>query len=448
MTEDLVFPSNFLWGVSTSAHQFEGGNDLNQWSEWEQRGGVHTGERSGRACNWWVDPEPDFDLAKGLGLNALRLSVEWSRVEPREGHWDDRALERYRTMLTALRSRGIRPWVCLHHFTHPLWFERRGGFRASDSPRRFERFARHVAEGLGDVCSDWVTFNEPNVYLAQGYQIGEFPPGRRGDTLGLFDAMRNMRRAHAAAYRTIHTMRTGAQVGFTQNLFLFDPVRPRSRLDRFVTAIPELAYNHAFLDAVAFGRFPGLLGRVLPAESAARGTLDYVGINYYGRFRIAFDPWVPGELCVRRVVPTDAPQGDHGHAGAYCECVPDGIATLVERVAAIGKPIYVLENGVPDATDRIRPWLIAQTTRALHGAIQRGVDVRGYFHWSLVDNFEWAEGWKLRFGLIAMDPVSQQRTPRPSASLYGAIARANALRRQDVERYVGSTTYRMTGSTM
>ncbi len=144
VTSSLCFPPNFLWGVSTAAHQVEGGNDNNQWSAWEAAGRIKSGDRCGRACDWWVDAERDFDLARDIGVNALRLSVEWSRIEPEEGRWDSTAIQRYREMLQALHERGIQPMVCLHHFTHPLWFEKKAGFLGTDASRLFERFTHHV----------------------------------------------------------------------------------------------------------------------------------------------------------------------------------------------------------------------------------------------------------------------------------------------------------------
>jgi beta-glucosidase len=158
------FPEGFLWGVSTAAHQVEGSNHNNQWSDWEAAGRIRSGEFSGNACDWWNNAERDFDLAQEMGLNALRLSVEWSRIEPQRDHWDTAALKRYRTMLEALRQRKIQPMVCLHHFTHPRWFEQKGAFLAPDAAERFELFTRRVVEELGDLCRHWVTFNEPNVY--------------------------------------------------------------------------------------------------------------------------------------------------------------------------------------------------------------------------------------------------------------------------------------------
>src|SRR5215831_18968810 len=175
-----MFPADFLWGVASSSHQVEGGNINNQWFAWEQKGRIKSGEEVGLACDWWRNAEQDFDRARDLGVNALRLSLEWSKIEPEESRWDETALRRYREMLMALQARGIRPFVTLHHFTNPLWFESQGGFIAPESVRLFQRFTHRVVVALGDLCRDWTTFNEPNVYAALGYFLGEFPPGRKG----------------------------------------------------------------------------------------------------------------------------------------------------------------------------------------------------------------------------------------------------------------------------
>src|SRR5579872_5105875 len=210
-------PGDFYWGVATSAHQVEGGMRNNQWALWERLGRIRSGDRADRAIDWWRDSEIDFDLAQQLGVNALRLSVEWSRIEPQEGMWDGAAIRRYQDMLAALRRRGIRPFVTLHHFTNPLWFEEQGGFLHENSVRQFERFTQKAVEAFGEFCTDWATFNEPNVYVALGYQVGIFPPGRRGHMIPAAQVTRTMCRAHAAAYRMIHSMQADASVGWAQH---------------------------------------------------------------------------------------------------------------------------------------------------------------------------------------------------------------------------------------
>jgi beta-glucosidase len=434
----LSFPADFLWGVATASHQYEGDNTNNQWYVWERAGFIKTGEVSGRACDWWKNAERDFDLARQMGLNALRLSLEWSRIEPRPGEWDARALARYRQMLQGLRERGIEPMVTLHHFTHPIWLEGRGGFLMPHVVEHFMEYTRRVVEALGDLCDFWCTINEPNVYSIRGYQIGGSPPGRRGDVVSAIRTQANMARAHAAAYREIHRLQPTARVGWAHHFNTFDPARPAHPLDRMIAGLQDAGFNEFFPRAVLTGRAGFPFSIVAGDLSAVKGTCDYVGINVYARDLVAFDLGRPAELFGRRFAAPGSPQGDQGVESLYGEMYPAGIARVAKRVSVFGKPIYVTENGVADATDRLRPWLIASAARSMYDAIQEGLDIRGYYHWSLVDNFEWDEGWGLRFGLIALDEKTQDRTIRPSANLYSAIAHANGLSPEMVREYVPS----------
>jgi beta-glucosidase len=425
-TTGMNFPKGFLWGVSTAAHQVEGGNDNNQWSDWEGRGQIRRGERSGRACDWWTNAERDFDLALDMGLNALRLSVEWSRIEPRPGQWDLGALRRYQQMLEGLRQRGIQPMVCLHHFTHPRWFEQQKGFLSADAGELFERFTRRVVEGLGDLSQYWVTFNEPNVFAALGYVLGEFPPGAKGEITTAMRVVNAMAHCHSRAYRAIHELQPDAQVGWAHNYVIFEPASAFPP-DRWIASLLSKLFNESFLGIIERGHAPFPFNFMAGNAHEARGTCDFVGLNVYSRFHVAFSLRHASQLFGNVFVPTDVPQGDSGAEKPYGEVYPAAIKLAVERAARLGKPIYILENGVPDAEDRIRPWLIVNAVRELEKLMADGNDIRGYFHWTLTDNFEWSEGWGLRFGLVALDSSTQQRTMRESGRLYGAIARANGM---------------------
>ncbi|MGH9546668.1 MAG: glycoside hydrolase family 1 protein [Terriglobales bacterium] len=420
----LQFPEDFLWGVSTAAHQVEGDN-CNQWSDWELAGRIRSGDKCGKACDWWENAERDFDIACDLGMKALRLSLEWSRIEPEEGSFDPTALQRYRQMLEGLHQRGIEPIVCLHHFTNPRWFERRGAFLRTDAPQLFERFTREVAKAVGDLCRFWVTFNEPNVYAACGYVLGEFPPGHKGQLLNALRVNRIQARAHVLAYRAIHEMVPEARVGWAQHYVVFEPVPGRA--SRWVAGLLDLLFNHTFLDLIESGRFGFPFGLLKGREEEAKGCCDFVGLNVYSRFHVAFDVRRVSTFFANVFVPPHVPQGDPGVDRPYGEAYPQAIRQAVERAARLGKPIYIMENGVPDAADQIRPWLIVNVLRELHGLIAQHYDIRGYLHWTLTDNFEWNEGWKLRFGLVALDPETQHRTMRSSAKLFSEIIRDNGL---------------------
>ena len=420
-----IFPADFVWGVATSAHQVEGDNFNNQWSAWEQQGRIKSGDRVGRACDWWRNAEQDFDRAKDLGVNALRLSLEWSKVEPEEGRWDGSALGRYREMLQALRDRGIRPFVTLHHFTNPLWFEAKGGFATPQSIELFRRFTHQAVAALGDLCNDWTTFNEPNVYVSLGYFLGEFPPGRRGHVLQAAAVTRNLCLAHAAAYRTIHSLQSQTSVGWAQHYVVFKPRRRDSAVDRWLCGFVDRRFNENFAESILSGTAPFPLNKFGQSLAEVKGTCDYIGINYYSRLRAGLDLRSPRTLFFQLTVPPHKPQGDSGIEIPYGEAYPKGLRRAAKRFAAFNKPIYILENGVPDRNDRIRPWLMKSAAKQMRKLLADGVDLRGYFHWSLTDNFEWNEGWHLRFGLIELDPETQARRPRPSAEVYAEIIRSS-----------------------
>lgn len=417
-SKPLAFPDDFVWGVATSSHQVEGGNLNNQWAAWEDRGRIKSKDYAGFACDWWRNAEVDFDLAKSLGVNALRLSVEWSRIEPTEGQWDKSALARYRQMLKALHERGIRPFVTLHHFTNPQWFEAKRGFANAESVGLFQRFTQRVLGALGDLCQDWATFNEPNVYVALGYFLGEFPPGKKGRVIEAAKVTKNICLAHAAAYRTIHSLQKDANVGWAQHYVVFKPRRPESAIDRWLCGFIQRRFNDNFAEGIQSGRAPFPLNKFGQTLPEIKGTCDYVGINYYSRLRVGFEPLSLKTLFVEISVPPHKPQGDSGIEVPYGEVYPEGLRQAVEHFASFKKPIYVLENGVPDRKDRIRPWAIESIVQQMHTLLAEGIDLKGYFHWTLADNFEWNEGWHLRFGLFELDPATQIRKARPSAQVY------------------------------
>ena len=421
------FPEDFRWGVATAAHQVEGDNTNNDWWRWEQEHMTH-GNRSGLACNWWENAEADFDRAAALGTNALRLSVEWSRVEPQPGSFDQRALARYREMLEGLQGRGIEPMVTLHHFTNPLWLATEGGWEEAETVDRFARFAEQVVQTLSPACDLWCTINEPNVYAYQGYLASVWPPGD-SDFGKAMRVMRNLLKAHAAAYSMIHELQPEARVGFAHNMMIFDPANPRSLPDRILTAVTDRTYNQTMLRALRRGIWPVPLGFGLALK--LRGTLDWIGLNYYTRELVAFDRTQSGAMFSRRLHADDAEMLDGGYGEFYAE----GILRCLERLARLDLPIYITENGIPDDDDDQRPrHLLAHLHQVWH-AIQRCYPVMGYYHWTLVDNFEWAEGWNLRFGLIDLNPRTQRRTPRTSAELYANLIRANAITPELIDTY-------------
>jgi beta-glucosidase len=423
------FPPNFLWGTATASHQVEGNNIGNDMWQWEQSPGhILNGDRSGLACDWWGGRwREDFDRAAQGGQNAHRLSIEWSRIEPRPGVWDDAALGHYREMLRGLHQRGLRPMVTLHHFTNPLWLVEQGGWESEQVVGRFDHFTRKVVGALRDLVDLWCTINEPNVYAYSAYGLGLWPPGRH-DVRATFRVMRNMLQAHAAAYHAIHELQPSAQVGVAQHVrgVRADTASP---LDAAAARLQSAIFNESFVLPLRDGRvrFPLGGGR----DRRLAGTLDYLGLNYYTREQVRFDLGQPGQLFGRRFF---APGTEISPTG-FIANEPEGLFAFLRWGHRLGLPIYITENGVEDATDTMRPRYLIQHLHQVWRAVNFAWPVRGYFHWSLVDNFEWERGWSQRFGLWSIDPETQARVARPSAHLYGEICTENGLSSATTARY-------------
>jgi beta-glucosidase len=437
------FPKGFRWGTATAAHQVEGSNTRNNWSVWEQTPGkIHNGDTSGDACDWWRNAEADFDRMVEMGLNAHRLSVEWSRIEPREGQFDSAALDRYRAMLLALRQRGIEPMVTLHHFTMPTWLQERGGWAAPElTLPLFERYVEVTVNALKDVCDLWCTINEPNVVAVMTYLAGQHPPAPKSDFQTTLRVLCVFAAAHVLAADAIRKIQPRAQVGFAHHMRLFEPMRPNHILDGLAAKGQDLLFNESILQSLVTGRWHFLLRQAARGLKLSAKSLDWIGLNYYTRQATRFDQRsrVTSYGTVENF--PDVVMSDHGYGEVY----PAGLMKMMRRLHKTKLPIYITENGVPDHDDDMRPGFLATHLREVWKAIQFCFDVRGYYHWSFVDNFEWSEGWRMKFGLYAMDPKTQARELRASGRLYGEIAQANAITVDMVRRYapaVADTLFR------
>ncbi|MHB0858013.1 MAG: glycoside hydrolase family 1 protein [Anaerolineae bacterium] len=422
--DKLAFPKGFLWGTATSSHQVEGHNTHNDWWVWEQQPGrIADGSCSGVASDWWHMAEADLATAAELGQNAHRLSLEWSRLEPVEGAWDETAVARYREILSAMQALGITPMITLHHFTLPRWLAERGGWLSSHAVSWFARYAERCVDALGDLCTLWCTINEPMVYIYSGYLRRNWPPGR-GGVLAMLRGFHHMARAHAAAYHVLHRRQTDAQVGYAKHLRLLTPAMPGNRAERALTWGLDRLFNDAALEAFATGALlpPFGLDRRQPGRAP---LLDYIGLNYYCRDMVSLDLRRKPKEWLRLVA---NPQSPYSLVG-WGEIYPQGLYEAIQRVAIHQVPIHVTEYGLPDNTDTLRPRLLVEHVEAMCRAIRDGYPVRGAFFWSLVDNFEWSAGWSARFGLIALDPITQARRLTRSAHIYAAIARSNGLDR-------------------
>ena len=415
MTGIRQFPPGFLWGTSTSSHQVEGNNLGNDWWEYEQSGRVP--HRSGRACNQYELFEVDFDLARSLGQNAHRFSLEWSRIEPAQGVWSDDALSHYAQVIHALKSRGLEPIVTLHHFTNPAWFSQRGGWVRQDSPRLFARYVAHTTRRLGHGVKYWLTMNEPTVYVVQGYVTGEWPPCLPSAWGRASLALINLARAHRLAYREVRRQCPDSMVGFAHSAPVIVPCDPTRARDRLAASLRDFLLNRAFFSMI--GGRPWLRTR----------ALDFIGLNYYSRTIVRSSGWGLQALLGRTCNEPHHQRGPLSDIG--WEVHPAGLKAVLQRYARFGLPLLVSENGVATRDEGMRCDFIVRHLASLCGAIEDGVKVLGYCYWSLIDNFEWALGTKPRFGLIAVDYDTQQRVPRPCAALFAEVCRTNRLSEPD-----------------
>ncbi|MHB1517748.1 MAG: glycoside hydrolase family 1 protein [Acidimicrobiales bacterium] len=386
----IDFPEGFLWGAATAAHQVEGGNVNNDWWQMEHDPASGCADVSGDACDSFNRYPQDVALVADLGLGAYRFSLEWSRIEPEEGEFSKVALDHYRRMCAACHEHGLLPVVTFHHFTHPRWLAAAGAWEAPHAPDRFARFSERVTDHLGDLVGVACTLNEPNVVATMGWRLGIFPPRVRDR------ARRNavntaMTSAHRKATEAIRSGRGDFPVGMTLSMTDYQ-LQPGGEewLERLRGPSEDV-----FLEAT--------------------GGDDFVGVQTYTRMRVGPAGALPAEPGVATT--------QMGY-----EFWPEALAATIRRAADVtGLPVYVTENGIGTDDDRLR---IEYVTRALMGVrscLDDGLDVRGYFYWSLLDNFEWVLGYGPTFGLAAVDRVSFARAPKPSAAFLSAVARANAL---------------------
>jgi beta-glucosidase len=418
----LAFPNGFLWGSATAAHQVEGNNTNNDWWAAEQAGSLPF--RSGLACDHYNRFDQDFALFAELGQNCHRLSLEWSRIEPRPGELSVEALDHYRQVLESLRRHGLEPIVTLHHFTNPRWLVERGGWTRPEVARFFERYARCVVREYGDLVRYWVTLNEPGVYASQGWVLGVWPPHRQSDLRGAFGVLRNMALAHGRAYQAMKAVQPDAQIGVAHHWRLFDPANPSRRADRLIAAIRNRLMNLVFPIAIRHGRLIPPLGNGRRVPWLVN-TEDWVGLNYYTREHDHFDAR-SARLGFGIEIFPDLERNQLGW-----EIYPRGLerALLAAAPPSSGRQVIVTENGIPepDDQDMIRPRYLVQHLEACHRAMQAGVNLRGYVHWTSLDNFEWAEGFAHRFGLVYVDYQTQARIPKDSALWYRDVIARNGL---------------------
>lgn len=426
---------DFLMGTATAALQIEGGDRNNNWYRWCEQGKIKDGSHCLRANDHYNRVEEDIALMQKLHNDTYRLGIEWSRIEPSPGQWDSQGLAHYRLELEALKEAGITPLVTLHHFSHPLWFEDMGGWENPKSVEYFARFTHTVVENLGDLVQDWITINEPNVYAMGCYLTGEWPPGKKSIPAYL-RVLKNMIKGHILAYKEIHAIRRNrnfpgeTKVGVANHIRVFDP-EGNKRARRAASRLEYLFHR-----MVIRGMVEGKISFPMGIGSCPLGKgfyMDFFGLNYYSRDIIAYKLKNPGMLFAELKTDPELPKNDLGW-----DIYPEGLYRICKDYYHRYKvPIYITENGICDADDHQRPQYIYDHLEQVARLRAEGIPVERFYHWTLMDNFEWAEGESAPFGLIHCNFETQERTIRKSGEFYGEICKHKAVTPEMAEKFLG-----------
>jgi len=402
------FPQAFLWGAATSAHQVEGRNIYNDW--WQAEQGHLLKEASDSACKHYELYAEDFAIAQQLNHNCHRFSIEWSRIEPQEGNFQAAEIEHYRKIITDLKSKAMEPVVTLHHFTNPIWFSKKGGWAKFKLQKYFLRFVDKIVREFADQVKFWITINEPLVYSSHSYLLGAWPPGEHS----LYQTAKvtlNLASAHIKAYRVIHQIYRQKNllkpmVSIAANLQAFEICRPTLK-NKLAAYLRDRLYNFCFIEILL-----------------RKKTLDYIGVNYYGRNLADARHWGIRHLLL------DTCQDNHyplRKNSLGWDIYPQGLYKLLLSLKKYNLKVFITENGICTSDDALRWDYIREHLEELHRAIGQGVGVIGYIYWSLIDNFEWDKGFTPRFGLVEVDYQNYKRRIRPSAEKLAEVFKNSAI---------------------
>lgn len=401
---------NFLIGTATSAHQVEGGNH-NDWTEFEkQKGKIARGEKSGKACNHYEMYAEDFQMLKELGFKAHRLSIEWSRIVPEEGEINQTEIEHYIDVLKSLKDNNQLSFVTLHHFSSPIWFIQKGGFEKKDNLKYWKDYIEIVCNYLGEFIDVFNTINEPYVYAAIGYYQGLHSPGKKS-IRSYLKVSNNLMRAHFQAVSIIRKILPDKKVGIVKNMIVLKPHRRWNPIDQLIKKTFDWAFNSAPLKALKKKKIPFGFRKIKDGDIG-----DFIGINHYNIM-------IAG-IGVKDLMIPHFPR-EHKLTSMGWGVYPETLSEVLVRAYKILKlPIYITENGIGTKDDLWRQEVILDFLKSTLNAIKEGVDVLGYFYWSSIDNFEWAEGYlDGGFGLINVDFSTFKRTIKDSGIMLGEIAK-------------------------
>ncbi len=425
---EFQFSPGFGLGVSSAAAQIEGGRLFSSWQDWYERGYIKDGSDPSVADDHWVRWREDVDLMARMGVKLCRFGIEWARLMPGEGKTDSAAVARYREEIEYMLSRGIKPLLTIHHFNNPLWFEKKGGFEKKENLHFYLELAELTVKSFGDLVSEYITINEPNVYAVNGFFFGSWPPGKKS-MKATFDVLSNMAWCHIKAYGIIHNMRRDmgfddTMVSFANHVRVFDPKDGKNPWHRLCAAAGEWLFQGAVTRAMCLGDFAPLLRSpyIVPRGEYA----DFIGVNYYSRSAVSGLADGTFDHC---------PKNDLGW-----EIYPEGIVRCTQKLVNIlDRPVWVTENGTCDNEDKFRAKYIFEHLKAMADS---GLDFERYYHWCFCDNFEWLEGQSARFGLVKVDYDTQKRTVKRSGEFYSEMIKAGGVTEEMFQKYVKDGEYR------
>jgi beta-glucosidase len=426
------FPEGFLWGSGEDPYQHEGSSYNNDWHAWERQDPppVDFGDKLEEGTDFWNRWREDFALAAKDGHTSHRIGVEWSRIEPEKGVYDEEALAKYEEMLRVMKEEhGFVTFLNLWHFTIPLWADEMGAWENPEFMERWEAFVEVCAKRFAKYVDYWSTMIDSQLYPLAGFMLGEIPPSIK-DQKRAIKVYRTMIKAHARAYKVIkaHAKREDdpsydAPVG--QIYFFFNFHRRGFLIDVVIKRLFANIFNWGLLDGITKGKidlFIPPFDRIKEDAPDCANTLDWIGVNYFTRAVSSFSLFAPGFISQKRQTRWITSDMDW-------EIYPEGIYETCKRVQARypGIPQFITECGLADKDDSRRPRFLVEHISWVHKALEEGVDVRGFAHWSMTDNWEWARGSWPRFGMYSVDYETKERTETESARIFAKIAKANAL---------------------
>jgi len=434
--DPFQFKKEFMLGVSTSSTQIEGANKNNSWYGWCTEKDISESKICSHACDHWNRVREDTELLKDLHVQTYRMSLDWSRIEPSPGEYSIDSIQHYREEIQLLLEGGIKPLVTLHHFADPVWFLKSGGWEDSRNSARFIDYAVFVVEELGDLVSDWIIFNEPNVYAIFGYLFGIFPPGIKSIEKTLQVAAQLIQ-THIKLYELIYEIRKECQfkgetmVGTAIHFRIFDGL---TLVGKKTASFVEYIFHDVIADGMSSGRLrPPLTIKNMKIKKGR--YLDFLGVNYYTRniVEFALDP----SLYFHKLIhDTTLDKSDLGW-----DIYPEGIYRICKKYYRKYKlPLFITENGISDRFDNRRPLYIVDHLAYIAKAAREGIPIERYYHWTLMDNYEWNEDESIKFGLYHWDLESQERSARKSAELYSQLCRKKAFTEEMIAEFFPGKT--------